>query len=50
MKDLTPLKPTRDVSTKSDPTETQAEQEGSDIEHEVLIREHHKRVLQLEEC
>ena len=49
MKDLGPMRPTRSVSTLTDKTAREIEQEGFDIEFRVLIEEHHKRVLQLEE-
>ena len=49
IKDLSTLKPARAISVKTDSTEREVEQEGFDIEHKVLIEEHHKRVLQLEE-
>ena len=46
MKDLGPMRPTRNISELMATTSREVEQEGFDIEFQVLIEEHHKRVLQ----
>ena len=49
LKDLSMIKPPRVMSTVSDTSTRAIEQEGLDIKYKILIGEHHKRVIQLEE-